>query len=85
MRGPEEAPDQYSQLECGHPRAPGKWEGDLSAVHVPPQDLCGPTEKRYTLRGGSQVTGRRASHNEIAPIEKVWYQLSLYEISGDAW
>ena len=65
--------------------APGKWEGDLSAVHVPPQDLCGPTEKRYTLRGGSQVTGRRASHNEIAPIGKVWYQLSLYEISGDAW
>ena len=34
---------------------------------------------------GSQVTGRRASHNEIAPIGKVWYQLSLYEISGDAW
>ena len=31
------------------------------------------------------VTGRRASHNEIAPIGKVWYQLSLYEISGDAW
>ena len=31
------------------------------------------------------VTGRRASHNEIAPIGKAGYQLSLYEISGDAW
>ena len=31
------------------------------------------------------VTGRQASHNEIAPIGKVWHQLSLYKISGDAW
>ena len=31
------------------------------------------------------VTGRQAPHNEIAPIGKVWYQLSLHEISGGAW
>ena len=59
MRGPKEAPDQYSQLECGHPRAPGKWEGDLSAVHVPPPgSMRTNREEIYATR---RFTGHRSS------------------------
>ena len=79
---------------CGRCVKPQQYaDGTRGTREVGGGPFCGPcpppgsmwTSREEMLRGGSQVTGRRTSHNEIASIGEVWYQLSLYEISGDAW